>query len=515
MAKAVDLLARGYFPRELPPPFTTVPFSKLVNSSRVLLPSPSKKLWTRCVSHNLARPGSLRRPLKIPNPIHQLQLAEHIELNWQQISSHNRQSTLSSSTPWVRRTVLDRAVVPRLAPQFLSRWRARRFVGNRYFLRTDINQFYPSIYTHSIPWALHGKAFAKTHINKTVGDMIDKALRDQQDGQTIGIPIGPDTSLVVAEIILTSVDVEVAALKPRGLRNVDDYELGFATLAEAEDMLTRLQSLLANFELSLNPRKTGIIEGPLPLEDKWVTELSRFPFRGTSVLGKVSDLIAYFSRAFELAHEYPSAAVVKYAVVASRKHIFSGDGWKTYQGLLYSAATADPSTLPTIIVILHNHQNLKSAINRQSLQRALDAIVLRHAPLSHGSEVAWALWTAIQYAVDLSAKSAELVAKMDDDVVALLAMDADSRGRFPRGALDPSGWQQIVSEQNALIHEHWLLAYESNQKGWLSCPEVGGDPFFSALSVAGVEFYDVNAALTSFVGAAASVPGGNLGREYL
>ena len=45
-----------------------------------------------------------------------------------------------------------------------------------------------------------------------------------------------------------------------------------------------------------------------------------------------------------------------------------------------------------------------------------------------------------------------------------------------------------------LYSDHWLLAYEAQQKGWL--PHVHGtnyvtnDPFFSLLAAAGVSFYN-------------------------
>lgn len=342
MATAVNLLTRGYFPRELPPPFTTEAFGAFVAVSRATLPA--QREWTRCVSHNLARPGSFRRPLKIPNPVHHLPLAEEIERQWPTLVAQFRRSRLSASVPMVRRTILDRALVPRLSHRVLSRLRARRFVGTRYFLRTDINQFYPSIYTHSIPWALHGKAFAKANIGATAGDAIDRALRNQQDGQSVGVPIGPDCSLVVAEAILAAVDVALARLQPRGLRHVDDYEIGFGTLAEAEATLTELQGLLAEYELNLNPRKTRIVEGPIGFDEEWVIELGRFPFRGATPTGHLNDAVAFFSRAFELTKEHPEHAVLRYAIVTAQRWTFPNDGWRTFQGLLFTNLESEADT---------------------------------------------------------------------------------------------------------------------------------------------------------------------------
>jgi hypothetical protein len=59
-----------------------------------------------------------------------------------------------------------------------------------YVLHTDITDCYGSIYTHSIPWAVHTKVFAKQHRSTTyVGNAIDKYIRDMSYGQTNGIPV--------------------------------------------------------------------------------------------------------------------------------------------------------------------------------------------------------------------------------------------------------------------------------------------------------------------------------------
>jgi hypothetical protein len=490
MTTAVSLLTRGYFPRELPPPFTSQSFGALVAGGQQLLPAPANNARTKCVSHNLARPGSLRRPLKIPNPAHHLVLAREIEAQWAQLVGRCRAATLSASVPMVRRTILDRAVVPRLSHRVLSRLRARRFVGARYFLRTDINQFYPSLYTHSIPWALHGKAQAKAQMGRTLGDRIDRAFRNQQDGQTIGVPIGPDASLVVAELVLAAVDEELARLKPRGFRYVDDYEVAFSTLAEAEDMLATLQGLLANYELNLNPRKTQIIEGPIGYDERWVVELGRFQFRDRTPATQLNDAIAFFSRAFELAKEHPQAAVLRYEAIVAQRWMFPNSGWRTFQALLLAVAANDPGTLPVLVVLLSRHVIAGRLVNKTAVRRVLETIIERHAPLGHGSEVAWALWTAIQFEIDLPAGVATRVAAMEDDVVALLALDASGQGRFPANALDLTTWRGLVALPGALQDEHWLLAYESNRKQWLQCQAVAGDPFFSILEANQVSFYD-------------------------
>lgn len=78
----------------------------------------------------------------------------------------------------------------------------------------DINRFYGSIYSHSIPWAALGKTEAlKQHKAKTLdkhwSSELDRLVRACNRNQTIGIPIGPDTSRVVSELVLSRIDHEL------------------------------------------------------------------------------------------------------------------------------------------------------------------------------------------------------------------------------------------------------------------------------------------------------------------
>ena len=96
---------------------------------------------------------------------------------------------------------------------------------------TDLSEFYSSLYTHSVPWAIHGKAAAKAQrrVSALYGNRLDELLRTAQDHQTVGIPIGPDTSLIVAELVLSAVDRKLARhiANILGLRYMDDFELGY------------------------------------------------------------------------------------------------------------------------------------------------------------------------------------------------------------------------------------------------------------------------------------------------
>ena len=62
----------------------------------------------------------------------------------------------------------------------------------QFLTHTDIVDCYAAVYTHSIPWALHGKEKAKKNRfdKNLIGNIIDTHIQDMRHGQTNGIPQG-------------------------------------------------------------------------------------------------------------------------------------------------------------------------------------------------------------------------------------------------------------------------------------------------------------------------------------
>ena len=87
----------------------------------------------------------------------------------------------------------------------------------RYMLCADIADCYPSIYTHSIAWALHDREVAKRSAQgdenakalTKLGDSIDKCIREMQCGETLGIPQGSEVFDFIAEIVLAYADSQL------------------------------------------------------------------------------------------------------------------------------------------------------------------------------------------------------------------------------------------------------------------------------------------------------------------
>jgi Reverse transcriptase (RNA-dependent DNA polymerase) len=488
-----DLLGKGYFPKEWPPCFSTSSFAARILANLggwLVLQSQTP---TKMCTYSLAKAGGLRRKLSVPNPVSHHPLCEFLSSQWNIVRSHCRASLISLSKP-VRDRRRMRAVVPALPFEELPIVRAANRSNAKCVVVTDLSDFYSSLYTHSVPWAIHGKATAKAQRRATAlyGNKLDELLRAAQDQQTVGIPIGPDTSLIVAELVLSSVDHKLARriANIRGLRYMDDFELYFAHPSAAENGLAVLQEMLLDFELRLNPHKTTVEQAPIGIEHEWVHVFRNFIF-SPRPRPQSRDLIRYFDCLTKYVREYPKEHIVKYALARLQKLPVAPENWVLYQSLLATAVTVEPGAIQTYILLLIRCTEAGCTLDPDLTESTLNDILEVSAPLGHHHEMAWSLWAILFLGLRVHGGAAAAVSRVDNSVVALLALDAEQQGLVPSG-LDRTGWQLRMTQQD-LFEDQWLLSYEANVKGWLASSgggdHVASDPRFGYMKTLGVEFY--------------------------
>ena len=343
MTDLYSFLAKGYFPPKLPAPFSTEGLAQVLSaqSSNLPLRFTEGRIKAKLAHHSVARTGIRRRRISFPNPVTQYRLFKVIAENWLQLSSFAMRGDVSLSKP-ISGQSTSRAIVMEYRFDDLPGRRMRLRATSRYILKADIARCYPSIYSHCLPWALHGKNFAKSNReDKHLGNLLDKCVRQGQDDETVGLPIGPDSSYLLAEVILNTIDEQLlqALGNINGIRYSDDYEFGFRTEAEAQSGLSTLESLLGDYHLHLNQQKTKIIPLPMPADSVWVPKLRNFGFR-TSRRGQATDLSTYFDLAFQLYRQYPDDHVLNYAVArlsprTDPSEAIHKDNWALLQDFLF------------------------------------------------------------------------------------------------------------------------------------------------------------------------------------
>lgn len=151
-----------------------------------------------------------------------------------------------------------------------------------YLVKADIKSFYPSIYTHSIPWAAHNKSRIRKGNNRFsmnfFGNRLDKLFQYSNDQRTNGLPIGPVVSDIAAEMIAAAVDVELTKevrdmkISCQMVRFKDDYRILVHSKEDGERIIKALQLALMKFSLELSEDKTLITDLPEGLFRPWVSK---------------------------------------------------------------------------------------------------------------------------------------------------------------------------------------------------------------------------------------------------
>jgi RNA-directed DNA polymerase len=114
------------------------------------------------------------RPLQIINPLIYVDLVNVItkESNWENIKNKFKEFQSNPNIKCMSIPIISTSKKKDKAEQIISWWEQieqeslKLALEFNYVIHTDITNCYGSIYTHTIPWALHGKEKAKSKKKK-------------------------------------------------------------------------------------------------------------------------------------------------------------------------------------------------------------------------------------------------------------------------------------------------------------------------------------------------------------
>lgn len=332
------LLGFGLFAEKIPNFLTSEAFYEYIGTKK--FPYNDSKP-TDYIRYSNMRNINIPRPLSIPEPFSYANQTKIISENWSKITSHFKKKTKSQtykiSRIHIRKLKNSDSLFEMNYKNFSIDGNPEDeiFIKSKYIASADIATCFPSIYSHSISWALIGKSKAKkesglTHKNKWF-NQIDIYTRNLKFGETNGVLIGPHSSNLISEIILCSIDYELVKKKYKFYRNVDDYTCFTNSFEEAERFFIDLSEILKDYELSLNSKKSVINKLPQASVSNWVTKLNHFNFTDlyqtkTGQSGvKLKELRGFIDFSVETMLENKNdASILNYAIkIISNKHLGS------------------------------------------------------------------------------------------------------------------------------------------------------------------------------------------------
>lgn len=501
----IGLLDHGLFAEKVPPCFATAGLAAIVSETmeNFLEEEDDKKLRSKIdkCGHDYVRYEALRdinipRHMGIPHPEAYAVQALAISKHWQVIAMHCNQPYPAISRIYVRH--VGNGCIFEMNYKGVERFQLEEneiqwMAGAKFVVEADIAACFPSIYTHSIPWALHSKDEAKStnSVTTLAGNLLDRCTQNTRDRQTNGLLIGPHASNILSEIVLTRIDT---VLQAKGylkvVRHVDDYRFFADTLDEAELFVKELGLNLRAYEMSLNEKKTRILELPRPSDENWRLVLNRFLFPNDEEL-RFSVIRSFLDLALECAQSVGKSTPLNYAIKiisgSDVPRILNPRAKRMYAQEAMNLALAYPYLVPLLDEFVFDkywHEGLKPRI--ADFATSLVQLGVRKL---YPDTIAHALYYALKHDLTLNLKDEALIEiiALDDCVTNVLLLEYAKKCNRPKvkSAINKRA-KNLMAEESREKDKHWLLIYQVWSKKEL---EGNGQGFLATLKSKNFMFF--------------------------
>lgn len=411
------------------------------------------------VNYESTRFNLVTRRLSIPHPLPYVRLVNCIATNWKDLKylTKNKASQFRPTVHGDGRIFAMNYGEQSYQNRIYNRW--LRF-GSEYRVSADVANFYPSFYTHSMPWAIAGHQTAKSNRSPTIWyNKLDHAFSDCNRGETHGLHVGPGTSALAAEIVLHAIDNSLGG-KYKYIRFIDDYKFYAGDRREAEQFILELAEQLAAFGLMLNNNKTTIEMLPLPGNPDWMRTLIPQVPKST----QFSQLEPYLEEATELAKRTPEGNVLKFAVAAVRDAKEIDTRADEILPCLFAISFHNPELLPDVSLIFET-----SNADGASYTDELNTLLQRHARFGRSDGMSWILHIMRKEGVKICDESVDSVIRTKDCIPILLlhklgqSSSTTAVKTYAQNELKANTYEYDIDK-------YWLLYYELFREGVISNP---------------------------------------------
>ncbi|MGV1904884.1 RNA-directed DNA polymerase [Agrobacterium cavarae] len=423
------------------------------------------------------------------NPVSYLFTSALIAKNYRRLRDVERASRYSLSASffdWTGQRALRRPVFSK-RDDFTSQL-SPRF---EYTVTTDLRAFYHSVYTGSIPWALHGKGTDPAVSAKFFGNELSLLVRNGQGGQTTGLPVGPDTSRILAEAIASRMDSVIDGVLHMNAgdasRFVDDYTFGCNSTEEGYRIIAEVRRAAAEFELDIGKEKTAIE----PTDHlAWVGWQDYLKAHLPEAADK-SSFERYFYVVNDMTKRQPKLNIEKFAMSSCRKALVDCADWRFLQDHIVSSYRRNSTLIDTLV---------EAMLLRHEAHRDLDLVVLTDfvtgrlpvlAANQRSGEIIWLLYLVCALRIKISAVALSTCIRMPNSLIAVLASYAERQGLVD-GEIDLSYWQSFATSEG-LRSNMFLYAYEAARNGWIDdISYCSRDGYYREFLTENVAFFDMD-----------------------
>ena len=461
------LLGYGMFANKLPPIFTSESFYRYCQTNHPVFPDK----WHDYVNFSSMRNINIPRLFGIPAPMNYQRLCASLRDNWANLKAHFHTQTDNQNYRVSRIHLRKLYGKKEIFEMNYKNWRTD---GNpetgllflkpqgvsKYIVKADISTCFPSIYSHSLPWAFVGKEVAKATRNDNTlwYNQIDAACSTMKNGETHGLLIGPYASNLLSEVILTVVDKKLYDKGYRYYRNIDDYECYVESYEKAQCFLHDLEEALREFDLSLNHKKTAILPLPAVVAEKWVHKLNSY-LAITSDEINYKEVNAYLDLALGLATAIGNSAVLNYAIkTLAGKNLTANARKLAAQRIMHM-----PDVYPYLVQLMEQSVFIPFGVSRAEIKAYSDALYTDSKASYNYEAISFAIYFSLKYGFTLNELDINWVIERGDCV--LLLMTWLYYLKLNHGNRQATDLKPLRKEAERLrdadMDRYWLFCYEA------------------------------------------------------
>ncbi|UWR29658.1 RNA-directed DNA polymerase [Sulfitobacter sp. W002] len=460
MHSRFHLINSGLYPETLPPCFVSTDAKRAFYG--LVSELDNQRFYERRTDvcpYNATKHDGNRRDFATPNIISYFHVSTFIHKKWRSFERGFERSPYAIGAPKLMEPGSERAVKVASLSE-LSRKASENLGHAPFVLRADIAKCFSSIYTHSIPWAVHGVEASKADTDKRSAgnpfNALDFFVRNGQRGETLGVPIGPDAHRLIAELVLSRVDADLEQVVGKAIigavRHVDDYYIGLRSEHDAQSVLSHLRETLAAYRLDLNDHKTAIQSSLEPINDLWAQRLRehvRLPEFGHS-LDRIERAI---SEAVETANQVGSDSPIKILLRSfDDARLYARYEWETSEHYLQRIVQKHPHAIDYACLLVAKRKAIGGTIDEEGWMAVADSVVGRALALNHHHEAIWMTWLLLACRIQLPAAMVEALARSRNGHIRALLAQAYVDGLLDRKPKLALGSGLATTDTNWLIH---------------------------------------------------------------
>lgn len=495
-----NLLRNEYFPAELPPCFNS---NDLADNSELVLEWTNNfnKNYSIPVIYNGYKSESSRRRFAVPNAYHYCKAIEIIINHSDDIFKILNKSRISLTAPQKTKPQINEAYKKKTSGIGETKAEIEKiYQCNMFEIRLDINSFFDSVYSHSIPWAIHGKSASKKDKSANLwGNTLDAAIRSLNYNQTNGILVGNAVSRIISEIILCTIDCKIKNKFPgiASKRFVDDYYIYTNDSNRIKPIISFVIQSLGEFELRLNENKLQINESPFIYGKPWVEKIKQYLHLNPEI---------FLSRIVMEYNDFKDISIIRYGLKVIWLYKYDKNSWATMESKLINLWVKFPSLSDLFIIIFMQNKN---NIQKSRLVKALQTIMDNSLSLMYEQEIIWAVWFFKVFDLPITHKYIKKILNSGNTLAIIILLDCLKTRKLDKNKsvkkLMDDLYNNLIAEDtdekgnpnNIMWTDVWLLAYEIDLNKWLndgtkSFEFARKNQFYKKLLSKKIEFYDKN-----------------------